>query len=383
MVETISPVGHGDRTRRWLAAVALHALGATLTASVFGAGLGAFGSLVHAPWGAGGLALTAAVALAYAARELVGMPLPVPAARRQVPDWWRSFFSWPIAASLYGAGLGVGFLTFLTHGTLMVVACGAALSGRPAVGAVLMGAFGLARGLSALAARSVRTGEAGSALVDRLASHDPDVWRLVNGAALALVAGSALAALPQAVSQGSTGATRAGFAAAAAGVSAVAFGWSALAKISAPERWRRALAGHALQQGLARSVAVGVPVAELAVPASVIAGAPAAGCVLALLLLTLFSAAVVWTRIRGGDVTVACGCFGGTRARNYRLLLARNVALGLVATAGLGASSPAMALPGAPGTSELLPFGLAVSAAVVAVFTSWRATTWLRRAGRG
>ena len=384
MVETISPVGHGDRTRRWLAAVALHALGATLTASVFGAALGAFGALLRAPWGAAGLALAAVVALAYAARELVGLPLPVPAARRQVPDWWRSFFSWPFAAWLYGAGLGVGFLTFLTHGTLMVVAVGVTLSGRPAVGAVLMGAFGFARGLSALVAGSVRTREAGSALVDRLVSHDPDVWRRVNGAALVLVAGSALASLPRVVSDAPAGATRAGFAAAAAGVAAIVFGWSAFAKLSAPARWRRTLAAHALPPGLARAAAPGAPTLELLVPASVIVGAPAAGCALALLLLTVFSAAVVRTRILGGDATVACGCFGGTRARNYRLLLARNLTLAIVATAGLGASSPAaMMLPGVPEASELFPFGLAVSAAIVAVLTSWRATTWLRRGARG
>jgi len=64
MVETISPVGYGGRTRRWLAAVALHALGATAMAAAFGAALGAIGALLHAPWGAAGLIVMGALALA-------------------------------------------------------------------------------------------------------------------------------------------------------------------------------------------------------------------------------------------------------------------------------------------------------------------------------
>src|SRR5262245_15390679 len=119
MVETITPVGYGGRTGRWLAAVGLHALGATATAAAFGAALGAAGAVLDAPWGLGGLVGLALLALAYAAREAVGLPLPVPAAHRQVPDWWRSFFSWPVAAALYGAGLGVGFLTYLSNGGLV------------------------------------------------------------------------------------------------------------------------------------------------------------------------------------------------------------------------------------------------------------------------
>src|SRR4029077_16450578 len=105
--------GYGDRTGRWLIAVALHAFGSTVTAGVFGALLGAAGALLSAPWGAASVALVGIAAALYTAREAFGLPMPVPAARRQVPDWWRTFFSWPVAAALYGAGLGVGFFTFL------------------------------------------------------------------------------------------------------------------------------------------------------------------------------------------------------------------------------------------------------------------------------
>ena len=44
--------------------------------------------------------------------------MPIPERREQVPEWWRTFFPWPVSSFLYGLGLGIGFLTFLRHGTL-------------------------------------------------------------------------------------------------------------------------------------------------------------------------------------------------------------------------------------------------------------------------
>ncbi len=377
MVETISPVGYGDRTGRWLMAVALHALGATISAALFGATLGALGSLLRAPWGAAGLGVTAMAALAYAAREAAGLPVPVPAARRQVPDWWRSFFSWPVAAMLYGAGLGIGFLTFLTNGGLVVVAMAAVASGRPMIGAALMGAFGLARGLSALVAWPVRTNEAGTSLVDRLVASDPRRWRRLNAAALVLAAASALAGAVAA------GPVRSEPAAAAAALVALAFGWSASSKLLAPAVWRGTLEGHAMPPGVNRIAAVAVPVVEAAVPLAVIVGSPSTASAAAIACLTLFSAAIVRTRLRGGAPAIACGCFGGSRTRDYRLLLVRNAALAAVATAGLGAAPRHVAWwPGVPASAELLPFALATTAVAVAVLTAWRSASWLGRGRR-
>ena len=45
MAQTITPVVYGGRTK-WLGALALHVIGATLTAVVFGAGLGLLGGLL-------------------------------------------------------------------------------------------------------------------------------------------------------------------------------------------------------------------------------------------------------------------------------------------------------------------------------------------------
>jgi Methylamine utilisation protein MauE len=383
MVETISPVGYGDRRGRWLAAVALHALGATAAAAAFGAVLGVIGSALGLSWGPAVLASIAIVAAAYAAREMFGLPVPVPAARRQVPDWWRSFFSWPVAAVLYGAGLGIGFLTFLANGGLVVVASAALATGRPTTAAVLSGAFGLARGLSPLVAWPVRSSEAGTALVDRLAASDPTVWRRLNAGALGLVALTAIAVWPRTPVPGPAGAMRTGLMVLASALLAGTFGWAGVTKLVDRRGWRRTLAGYALPAAVRRTVGLGVPLAELGVPAAVLLGSPRAGARLALVLLAAFSLVILRTRVRGGSREITCGCFGGATARDFRLLLGRNAVLAAAAVASAGApASPMLHWPGSPGEGELLPFLLAVTGCAVALFTGWRTELWLGRGRR-
>src|SRR6266540_4848485 len=231
MVETITPVVHGGRAGRWAGSVVLHVTGAVASAAAFGATLGAAGSLLGAPWRGGGALLIALVAVLYLVGEATVVPVPVPQLRRQVPQWWRTFFSVPVAAFLYGAGLGVGFLTYLAHGTLVVVAVAAAASGTPLMGAALVAPFGLARGLSVLVAARVRRAEEGSALVARLARRASSPgWRAAHVAVLLAVGAAAAAMLP------TSGGPAAPLAAAVLGA---AFAWSAGTKIARPVSWRR------------------------------------------------------------------------------------------------------------------------------------------------
>jgi hypothetical protein len=192
MVTTIDPVVHGGRNRHYALAVALHVTGATAAAAGFGALLGGVGAVVGGPWHTAGPIAVAVVAIAYALREGARLPVPVLDRHRQVPEWWRTFYSAPVASFLYGIGLGVGFLTFLTFGTFVAVSVGAIASASPALGAVICGSFGLARGLSVLVAG--RNG--GAATLDRLeALSSTPGPRLVNAAALIALAASALAAV--------------------------------------------------------------------------------------------------------------------------------------------------------------------------------------------
>jgi hypothetical protein len=107
MVETIVPVVHGIRS--WIVSLIAFASGALLTAAAVGLALG-----VALPTG-GSTALLAAglVAVVYAIGELGLVRLPWPQLRRQVPERWRERYPQPVTGFLYGAGLGLGFVTYL------------------------------------------------------------------------------------------------------------------------------------------------------------------------------------------------------------------------------------------------------------------------------
>ena len=188
MVDTIGAVVHGHSKKRSVLVVGLHLLGAVASASLLGAALGALGALLGAPWGPIGIAMVAVVAVVYLARETFGAPVPIPQWRRQVPSWWRDFYSPPTAAFLFGAGLGVGFLTFLTFGTFVAVATAALAGGDPLLGALLCAPFGIARAVAVALASLDETRQRSESLGE---GRGPAV---LNALALAAVPVSALAA---------------------------------------------------------------------------------------------------------------------------------------------------------------------------------------------
>lgn len=366
MVETISPVVYGTRTR-WAGALALHAVGATATAAGFGALVAAAAAMLGAPWGRAGGAIVAGAAVVYLVRELTGIRVPVPQLRRQVPDWWRTYFGRPLAALLYGAGLGIGFFTFLGHGTLIVVSVGAASTGRPLWGALAMAPFGLARGLSPVVAARSREPEDGRRLVDRLSSSSDRLRRGLNALALAgILAGAAAAAWR----------SRDGWAAAGAAVVAVTFAWSSIDKIAGWSRWRRALAVHAFPPIVARVAAWLVPGTEALVPALALLGRPRAAAVVALAAILVFSGALVRLALRDG-ARVSCGCFG-RGSIDVRVALVRNAALAATAVASWISASPDPHLQ-LPRADESLPALLLAGALATAAITGWRAAIWLRK----
>lgn len=193
MVETIAPVVYGSRPRYFLA-VALHSAGATLSAAVLGAVAGLLGLSLGAPWGRAGASVVAVLAVLYLVRELSDLPIPTFDRKRQVPDWWRTFYAPELVALMYGAGLGIGFLTFLGHGTFVVVTALAAATGDPLTGALLAAPFGIARGLSVLVTVRTHDEEGPARLVAQLAEIGTGWWRRgVNGLACAAVAAMSLA----------------------------------------------------------------------------------------------------------------------------------------------------------------------------------------------
>ena len=375
MVETITPVVHGGRTSRWARFLALHAAGATLAAAAFGAALGGAGALLGAPWGAAGLAAVAVLAGAYLAGEALGVRVPVPQLRRQVPDWWRTFFPFGPASFLYGVGLGVGFLTYLTHGTLVVVAAAAAASGRPLLGALVLAPFGLARGLSGAVAMRARTPDEGAELVGRLArSSSWAAWRVAHAAVLAAVLGTAIAA--GAASEGTV--ERGGI---AATILVLAFGAAGVAKLARGRTWRRALASYGLPAPMEQVAAAGVPLLELGIAVLPFLGLARAAGVAALGTVVAFSGAIVVGRVRVG-ARMACGCFGSAAVRDYRLLLARNAALALAAFVAWRDGVNAPPDLGVPSGSELLPATLVVLGLGLATWAGVAASLAMHRGAR-
>jgi hypothetical protein len=373
MVETITPVVHGGRRSRWAPVLGLHVAGATAAAAAFGALLGAAGAMLDAPWGATGPFVVGVLAALYLARETLGLPVPVPQLRRQVPDWWRTFFPFGPASFLYGVGLGVGFLTYLTHGTLVVVAAAAVASGRPSVGAALMGAFGLARGLSAVVALRARTPDEGSALVGRLAGAGSWAgWRIAHAAALVAVVVAA-AAFGRIEGPAEPGAL-------AAAIVTLAFGAAGASKLLRPRVWRRALASYRLPAPIERVTAAGVPLLELGIAVLPLLGRASTAGLLTLVALSAFSAAVVVARVRVGR-RIDCGCFGTAATRDYRVLLARNAGLAVVASIAWldGIDAPLGGVPAWPSSRDALPAALVVVGVGLVLWVGVQALLTIRR----
>src|ERR671918_524885 len=374
MVETIPPVVHGGRTRRWGIALALHVVGAGIAAAAFGAVLGAAGMALGAPWGAAGFVAIGALGVLYLTREAFGVRVPVPQLRRQVPEWWRTFFGFETAALLYGMGLGIGFLTFLRQGTFVVVSAAAISTGRPLLSAVLVAPFGIARGLSATVASTSRTQEDGTALVGLLSSSASWVgWRVVHATALIAMIGASAFAIRRGGELGDLGGV-------AAATLAIAFGWAAVTKVVRARRWRRSLQSYGFGGGFERTLAVGVPLVELGIGVLPFLGLPSTAGVLCLGILGSFSVGIVAARIRNGP-RLDCGCFGAARVRDYRLLLARNVALAIVALVAWrrGTDRWIGADVVAPSGGELVPAALVALGLVLATLVVVATVRTVRR----
>lgn len=154
----------------------------------------------------------------------------------------------------------------------------------------------------------------------------------------------------------------------AAAALGLVFAWSGVAKVLRFSRWRAALDGYGLS-GVGPALALAVPLVELAVPALMLSSRSRAGAALALGLLALFSAAILRARAARGD-RLPCGCFGGADERDYRMMLARNATLGLLAAVVLARGRDLQPLEdlGAPDAADIVPVVLVVVGVVMIVW---------------
>lgn len=200
MVMTIAPrsVGTSSRHEALNATLVPFAVGAASTGLLVFALAGSVGAVigVHSAAMLILLLLVGATATLYGLTYLAGHPLPVPHTYRQVPKLWREAFSPLTAATLYGAGLGLGFFTRVPYVTFYLAVALATLSQSPGQAAFAGAVFGLARSLplAFYRTRGVDLGEADD-LVARILRHRR-IIQMTNGLVLTALAAALLQEMP-------------------------------------------------------------------------------------------------------------------------------------------------------------------------------------------
>lgn len=156
-------------------------------------------------------------------------------------------------------------------------------------------------------------------------------------------------------------------------------GWAGIAKAVRFVAWRSSLVGYRLPRSAFPVVLIGLPVVELGTAALLLSPLSRAGAAVALALVSAFSAAVVRARAIAGN-RVPCGCFGGLKTRDYRLMLVRNAVLGLAAAVVMIRGEAGSPLHGfaPPRANELLPAALVVLGVVFIGFVAWQAALMSR-----
>lgn len=196
MVQTITPAVSRGRREWWISAL-VYTLGTVVTASLFGALLGAAGLLLGVAGRARlGAAIVAVVALLYALHEGGFLRLPTPQSFWQVPRSWRGRFSLPVVSFLFGLLLGPGFTIRITSPSYYALVLAAFFFGRPALGLGLFALYGLARssGVWLLSRESHRTSDDLCHVTDQVQRVLP-VARSVASLILASAAGFVAAVL--------------------------------------------------------------------------------------------------------------------------------------------------------------------------------------------
>jgi hypothetical protein len=152
------------------------------------------------------------------------------------------------------------------------------------------------------------------------------------------------------------------------------FAWAALAKMLRYGDWRRALAAYGFTRSGATIAAPGVPVVEAGTAMVLALVSARLGAALSLVLLSGFSFAVLRARARRGN-RLPCGCFGRTKARDYRLMLVRNALLVVLTAVVLISDETEGLLSGmeVPSAGQVVPVLLAAVGVLVLATVLWQA----------
>jgi hypothetical protein len=157
MLASITPLGERGRNATWGITVAAFILGATAAGAALGAALAALGSLI-VPASAGTRSRLIVLALgAGVAIVLDAVPRAVPGPRRQVNERWLDEYRGWVYGLGFGAQLGLAVTTIVSSAATYVALLAALLAPSVAGGALIVGCFGVSRGLTVVPGAWIRT----------------------------------------------------------------------------------------------------------------------------------------------------------------------------------------------------------------------------------
>jgi hypothetical protein len=161
---------------------------------------------------------------------------------------------------------------------------------------------------------------------------------------------------------------------------ALLFTWAAVAKVIRLRAWRSALEGYALPRPVRYLGVAGVPVLEGAIVGLVLIDElPPAGA-LCIVVVSVFSLAILRRRSIEGN-RLPCGCFGRATTRDYRVMLARNLLIALMAAVVLMGGAGVSVFDGfrGPGPRDLLPAVLVLAGVTLITWMVAQISNSLRR----
>lgn len=151
MVSTITPMVHGGSRKRWLGSLGVHILGGALGGAAAVTVLSLLLRWVLPSPGVRHWVAWVLVVILFMGELFMGeagFRKVIPSPHRQVSKRTRERLGPDLTAFLYGAELGVGFITRVPYSVTYAALTGAALVLPPSLGAIVGMAFGAARGSS-------------------------------------------------------------------------------------------------------------------------------------------------------------------------------------------------------------------------------------------
>lgn len=177
MLSSIHPLGERAKDNRFGFTATLFVVGSVLGGLTTGAVIGVVALAVDALVGTT-VAVVAASLVVFGAAVAEWRGLALPCLHRQVDENWLTRYRGWVYGIGFGFQLGSGVMTYITSAAVFAALGCAALVGSPVGSLLIMGTFGLSRGLSIVPARSFTSPEHLRSFFRRLHATAPAAKRV-------------------------------------------------------------------------------------------------------------------------------------------------------------------------------------------------------------